>query len=111
MKGLNMVKSIKFEPHETFTHYVGQPTAPNQADSDPELQNYIIVNIKKQNYLIAQNQSFDLPICANIRINNEQNPKINVEVSLNLEHNESAEIKVLFTSSKMITVRKKKNKG
>ncbi len=40
-------------PHETLTHYAGQPTTPNQADSDPELQQYITLNIKKENYLIA----------------------------------------------------------
>ena len=61
-------------PHETLTHYAGQPTTPNQADSDPELQQYITFNIRKENYLIAQNPNFNLPIGSYVRVYNEQNP-------------------------------------
>ena len=61
-------------PHETLSHYAGQPTTPNQADSDPQLQQYITLNIKKENWLIAQKPNFNLPIGSYVRVYNEQNP-------------------------------------
>ena len=61
-------------PHETLSHYAGQPTTPNQADNDLQLQQYITFNIKKENYLIAQNPNFNLPIGSYVRVYNEQNP-------------------------------------
>lgn len=68
----NIVWQYNNAPHKTLTKYAGQPVSPNEADSDPDLEEFIVRQIQIENYNIMNEPTFYLKPGEKINIYNEK---------------------------------------
>ena len=60
-------------PHSTLSKYAGQPVSPNEVDSNPELEAFIVRRIQQDNFNIMMKSGFNLNEGEQVKIYNERN--------------------------------------
>lgn len=72
----NIMESLVFQynnaPHSTLTKYAGFPVTPFEAQCDIELEDLIVKNIARENYLIRERVGFYIPTGTRVKIYNEK---------------------------------------
>ena len=60
-------------PHDTLSKYAGKPVSPNEVDSKPELEAFIVRRIQQDNFNIMTKSNYDIKEGIRVKIYNERN--------------------------------------
>ncbi|MBR4618367.1 MAG: hypothetical protein IKO49_03585, partial [Bacilli bacterium] len=62
-------------PHSTLSKYAGQPVSPNDVDSNPDLEAFIVRRIQQDNFNIINSSNFDIKPGVKVKVFNNKNDK------------------------------------
>ena len=72
----NIVWQYNNAPHKTLSKYAGQSVSPDEVDSNPELELFIVKRIAEENYKIMTKPNYFINIGEPVKIYNERYPNV-----------------------------------